>query len=136
MSLKNELVKAIQDESNHFDMETFVVEGTEKELPSCKTAACMAGWICALRPDRVSQLKKNHYSEEWGFEFLDIAHKIWDEEGDGSHLDFYGDYHETGDLSEITREEAIYHIQNNGNWPDKDAQNARKSGGIKPDGTK
>lgn len=116
MSLKDELITAIINEQNHFDMSCFVKEGTENEIPSCNTASCIAGWIMALRPDKTTKILERNGVLYEDSEPADIAKEIWsEEEPDCAALDFYGEKCSTY-LENISREEAIYHIQNNGEW--------------------
>ena len=90
MTLKDELIKAIE-ETDHFDMREWMVEGVDAEVPSCDTASCMAGFIVGLRPELAI---KHGYNHEW-YMFDKrvrpdaVARKIWEEEmGEPCRLDF------------------------------------------------
>ena len=108
MGLKEELIAAIENEKNHFDMSSFVLHGTEELPVTCETACCMAGWICALRPEK--SLAMGDKSIEYR------AHTIWHSEGYDYDLDFYADGHYNSDLEEISRKDVLEYIRN-GEWP-------------------
>lgn len=125
MTLKDELIQAIQNEANQFDMGGFCLAtmdaNTGVELPpSCDTALCMAGWIMALRQEKAKELITEELVKIDGVgikyisavcDYATIAGQIWEEElGERCRLDFYGKYAPTT-LDELDRRDALDHIQ-------------------------
>jgi hypothetical protein len=131
-SFQQELIDAILNEDNKFDMGEFK-SGSLLTTATCNTARCMAGHIEALRPKRAKELAK-----ELGLRtndgmcssiHSDIAGTIWKEEtGQECRLDFFGNerhgdmkYAREGGvrfLDDMTREETVAHIQGkNPEWP-------------------
>lgn len=124
MTLKDELIAAIQNESNYFNM-CFWCDPSKTQVMdvanACNTPSCMAGWICALRPNAAQEI----WAEDP--ETLTVgrvAARIWEQElGEPCKLDFYA-LHCIGadgnekEIEEISRKETIDHI--NGqceHWP-------------------
>jgi hypothetical protein len=122
MTLKDELIEAIRNEQNFFGMGQWVRGPLESQgnVASCHTASCMAGHIEALRPELArSLLRRFHYaSMDYGLDHSGLASHIWHiEMGEACPLDFCG-YNNDMDLEDITRADAIAHIQGlNKSWP-------------------
>lgn len=105
MTLKDELITAIQNEDLNFDMSHFKEIG--KEL-STHTALCMGGHIMALRPERAKVLR-----EELRMSSAKTAARIWQEEmNEPCTLDFFAREGQiySRHLKDITRAEAVEHI--------------------------
>jgi len=116
MSLKDELIAVIEDDKNTFDMSQYVKDEYDNNAPSCETACCFAGWICALRKE-----KFNSFYPEFDPSFdsiHDAAVHIWKSEENEPHPDFYAEKHWAGNLDLITREDGIVYLKT-GAWPDK-----------------
>lgn len=121
MTLKDELIAAIQNEENNFHMNYFVKQGTEHvKIPeSCKTASCMAGHIVALRKDLAAKFLPNcMYAFTKTVDYCTLANKIWETEmNEKCTLDFMGYNLDVYSLDDITRQQAIDHINDTGDWP-------------------
>lgn len=123
-----ELVELLQKEETHFDMANWTRPGQGFGMPSCETAACMAGHIAGtLRPELAKQLITDH-PEAYGYNtcsgeyrpmYLKLARAIYFREtGKRCTLDFFGTNSDKSDITEITREEAIAHIRGRSKrWP-------------------
>ena len=120
-TLKDELIAAIQNEDNRFDMSRFT---TNDRRATCKTACCMAGHIEALRPELAKKFLLEHSDLHLqGHSSIDhegLAAAIWEHEmGEKCRLDFFA-YKFKGEayLEDITRKQAIAHIKGKSrNWP-------------------
>jgi hypothetical protein len=139
-TLKDELIAAIANEANRFDMSMWLLAPTfdYTATATCGTASCMAGHIEALRPELATQLApKCMYGHAHAIlDHEKLAREIWRREmGEECRLDFLGnectgiegdDY--TQALEEITREEAIAHIQGVcAHWPQLDRDSSPES---------
>ncbi len=121
MTLKDELIAAIQNEQLHFDMGAWALD-IDEDAPdltpaqvTCGTALCMAGHICALRPE----LAKAHPQAAKSWLFDAVAASIWQAEmGEECRLDFMMDQLPDNRTVPLTRGDAVRHIQGeHPEWP-------------------
>src|SRR5690606_2293203 len=121
--LKKELIQAIQNEDNYFDMSTWKNKRSKSAATpaTCRTASCMAGHIEALRPKLAKKLAPMCTDQVYRvLNHEHLAVTIWEiETGQECRLDFHGlAYFGVCGLDEISRKEAIAHIKGrNRKWP-------------------
>lgn len=125
-----ELCARIANERTTFRMDRFVKDQASDNVPTCKTARCMAGHIVALRSKLARALVALHpetYGQEaenqrgycsFGLKFDKLAAAIYQiETGKPCKLDFWGENCTTA-LDRVSKAQAIAHIKGtSADWP-------------------
>lgn len=109
----NDLIASITNEERTFEMWRWNTKDQYK-LATCKTAACLAGHIEAVRP----ALAKKYAKVEGAWNHSMIATRIWvHETGEACRLDFYG-HGIAGMMRPPSRKTAAAHIRGTSKiWP-------------------
>lgn len=131
--LEQDLINAIENEQNHFNMASWSTDPDACEahrLITCDTANCMAGHIVALRPKLAIKLAPAHtvaYGSPAGkfhIRYDRLAAAIWKKEtGEDCRLDFFAgkanEYEmDLESIEDLTREDAVKHIRGeHPHWP-------------------